>query len=125
MIQAQHNRNQQNANSFSPKEDLGEIIADLYKKVNGFRFENLVENDIGETASNFSLDDTLETIDRARSPLAEKRLEGQMLTTMEFVHLDLLDSLTDKIQSLMMQEPGESIDVKLALEQAKRVARKK
>ena len=99
------------------------MITELYWKINGYYIVNR-NNEIGiNTALNFSIDDALETIDRIRGPLAEKRLEGKQFSESESVNLKILDSLTDKILSLLTPKPEESAEVRLALEYAKRIDR--
>lgn len=125
MIPAQHNKFLQGINSFHPQEELGEVISKIYQKVRGYHL-NCRNSDLDvDTSFNFPIDDTLEIIDGIRSPLAEKRLEGQPLSESDLKRLEMLDSLTDEILSLVMQEPKESIEVRLALDHAKRVTRKK
>ena len=75
------------------------------------------------TALNFFIDDALETIDRIRGPLAQKRLEGKQFSESEFVNLEILNSLTNKILSLLTPEPEEPTEVRLAVEYAKRIGR--
>lgn len=121
MIQSQHNKNRQDTISFHPKEEMAEVVADLYRRINGFYNSEIDHN----TESNFSIDNALDTIDRFRSPLAEKRLEGEQFSEIEITYLEILDSLTDKLLSLQAQMPEESVEVRLALEHAKRVVRNK
>ena len=121
MIQVQRSKLQQETISFQPKEDVGELVADLFRKLNGYHVQIRSRERGINTALDFSIDDTLETIDRLRSPLAEKRLEGQPLSNQELNHLEILNSLTEQILSSLMPEPVESAEVKLALEHARKL----
>jgi hypothetical protein len=77
------------------------------------------------TSVNVSEEELLEAIDQIRFPLAEKRLEGEELSETQLIYLEVLDSLTDKVLSRFAPEPEESIDVKLALVEARRIAQNK
>lgn len=121
MIQVQRNKHQQKAVSFQPKEDVRELVADLFRKLNGYHVQFHSREAWINTALDFSIDDTLETIDRLRSPLAEKRLEGKPLSNQELNRLEILNSLTEQILSTLMPEPVESAEVKLALEHARKL----
>jgi hypothetical protein len=107
-------------------DNLGEIVASLYQKVHGYCWE-LFHKD-KETVNLFAdtpMSEILEIIDQYRIPLAEKRLDGVELTEKEYVYLNMLDSMTDSILSGISPKPEQPIDVKLALEEAKRVRRNK
>ena len=123
MLQALHNKNIQNSISFNFNEDMEDVVARIYQKIIGLNYK-VDSGEIGRnTALNFPMDEYLDTIDRFRSPLAMKRLEDVEFTESEFNDLQLLDSLTGRILSLLTPIPEESIEEKLALEYAKRVSR--
>jgi hypothetical protein len=121
MIQVQRNKLEQETISFQPKEDVEELVADLFRKLNGYHDQVRGRERGINTALDFSIDDTLETIDRLRSPLAGKRLDGQQLSDQELNRLEILNMLTEQILSLLMPEPVESAEVKLALEHARKL----
>lgn len=104
-------------------DNIGEIVASLYEKVHGYCWELFYrEKDTANLFADTSMSEVLEIIDKYRIPLAEKRLEGEELSEKELIYLEMFDSLTDIILSGMSPEPDEPLDVKLALDYAKKFA---
>lgn len=125
MLQTQHKGNKEYNITFKQDENLGEDVSRIYKLVQGYSQKEEVNYTRINTSVDVSEEELLEAIDQIRFPLAEKRLEGEDLSETQLIYLEILDSLTDKVLSRFAPEPEESIDVKLALEEAKRIAQNK
>ncbi len=103
--------------------NLSEVVASLYKKVHGYCWKLFTTEEVSDNLfDNTPMNEVLEIIDEYRIPLAEKRLDREELTEKELTYLEILDSLTDSILSGIAPEPSEPLDVKLALEYAKKLS---
>jgi len=66
----------------------------------------------------------LEVLDRFRTPLAEKRIRGILLSEKDSAQLEILDAITDDIFRKMPPDPEIKDAEKLALDYAKSLTKK-